>query len=108
MVETGKGAAVWSDELEALRFSVPGHGAACAVHRLAFKALLAAPPQKDACLHYFEENSDAFLKAATAKIARLALPSDRSLHLNSRDLRRALACDDAEGPSRACRVLDRG
>lgn len=35
-------AAEWSEELDALRFAVPGHGAPCAVHRLAFKAVLGA------------------------------------------------------------------
>ncbi|KXG88036.1 hypothetical protein [Agrobacterium bohemicum] len=102
-----KNAVEWSDELDALRFSVPGHGAPCAMHRLAFKALLRQEPEKAACLQFFESNSPAFLTAAAAKIARLALPVDRSLHLNSRDLRRAMTSDDTQGPARACRILDR-
>ncbi|NTE85711.1 hypothetical protein [Agrobacterium rubi] len=99
-------AAEWSDELDALRFSIPGHGAPCAMHRLAFKALLAEEPGREACLAFFAENKEAFLTAATAKIARLVLPFDRSLHINSRDVRRAMALNPAEGAARACRVLD--
>ena len=100
-------ASEWSDELDALRFSVPGHGAPCAMHRLAFKALLGKQPHKEACLQYFAENREAFLKAASAKITRLTLPTDRSLHINSRDDRRAMTSDPVEGTARACRVLDR-
>ncbi|MBN7807158.1 hypothetical protein JZX86_17540 [Agrobacterium rosae] len=102
-----KNAVEWSDELDALRFSVPGHGAPCAMHRLAFKALLRQEPEKASCLEFFAENQQAFLSAATAKIIRLALPSDRSLHINSRDLRRAMTHVLSEGPVRSCRVLDR-
>lgn len=102
-----KNAVEWSDELDALRFSVPGHGASCAMHRLAFKALLCQEPAKAACLKFFTENRQAFFKAAATKIARLALPFDRSLHLNSRDIRRAMTSEDAQGPARACRILDR-
>ncbi|WP_077103800.1 hypothetical protein [Agrobacterium sp. DSM 25558] len=80
----------WSDELDALRFSVPGHGAPCAMHRLAFKALLRHEPDREACLQFFEDNSQAFTTAAATKIARVSLPFDRSLHLNSRDIRQAL------------------
>ena len=97
----------WSDGLDALRFSVPGHGAPCAMHRLAFKALLGKEPQKATCLQFFAENREAFLKAAAAKISSLKLAADRSLHINSRDVRRAMTADPIEGTSRACRVLDR-
>lgn len=90
-MQEGRDAAEWSDELDALRFTVPGHGAPCAMHRLAFKALLGQEPEKDACLRFFHENRTAFLMAAKSKINRLELPKDRSLHINSRDLRRALA-----------------
>ncbi|WP_320196038.1 hypothetical protein RMR10_003515 [Agrobacterium rosae] len=101
-----KNAVEWNDELDALRFSVPGHGAPCAMHRLAFKALLRQEPEKASCLEFFAENSQAFLSAATAKIIRLALPSDRSLHINSRDLRRAMTNVLLNGPVRSCCVLD--
>ncbi|MBP1879927.1 hypothetical protein J2Z84_003263 [Agrobacterium rubi] len=106
MPDKMENAAEWSDELDALRFSIPGHGATCAMHRLAFKALLAEEPGREACLAFFAENSEAFFTAATAKIARLALPFDRSLHINSRDVRRAMAFNPAEGVARACRILD--
>ncbi|XUY27449.1 hypothetical protein RMR21_003550 [Agrobacterium sp. rho-8.1] len=102
-----KNAVEWSDELDALRFSVPGHGAYCAMHRLAFKALLKAEPGREACLSFFAENSDAFLAAALAKVTRLSLSFDRSLHINSRDVRRAMTGDPLGGTARACGVLDR-
>lgn len=101
------GSAEWSVALDALRFSVPGHGVPCAVHRLAFKALLGTLPDREACLACFLENQQAFVAAARVKIERQKLPADRSLHLNSRDIRRALGADMAAGPERACRVLDR-
>lgn len=101
------GSAEWSVALDALRFPVPGHGAPCAVHRLAFKALLGAQPDREACLVCFLENQQAFFAAAQAKIERQKLPFDRSLHLNSRDIRRALGVDLPSAPWRVCRVLDR-
>ncbi|MBD9386305.1 DUF1488 family protein [Agrobacterium sp. AGB01] len=101
------GSAEWSVALDALRFSVTGHGAPCAVHRLAFKALLGASPDSEACLACFTEHQAAFEAAARDKIKRQNLAMDKSLHLNSRDIRRALGNDIAPGPQRVCRVLDR-
>ncbi|WCK13767.1 hypothetical protein G6L41_002520 [Agrobacterium tumefaciens] len=101
-------AAEWSEELDALRFAVPGHGAFCAVHRLAFKAVLGVSPEREAALAYFHENEAAFTVAALAKIKRSALPAGRSLHLNSRDIRRAIAGEGGDVGPRVCRVLDRG
>lgn len=100
-------AANWSDELDCLRFPVPGHGALCAMHRLAFKALLRETPTEQTCRAYFLENRDAFLDAARTKIERMTIAPERSLHINSRDLRRAMAAVDAQGPARLCSVLDR-
>lgn len=97
----------WSVALDALRFSLPGHGASCAVHRLAFKALLGPSPDMQACLACFVDHQEAFVAAALSKIKRQNLAVDRSLHLNSRDIRRALGADIASGPLRVCRVLDR-
>lgn len=101
------GSAEWSVALDALRFSVAGHGASCAVHRLAFKALLGSSPDMAACLACFDEHRAAFEAAAFDKIKRQNLVSAKSLHLNSRDIRRALGNDIASGPQRVCRVLDR-
>ncbi|HCD85739.1 MAG TPA: hypothetical protein DEQ45_18260 [Agrobacterium sp.] len=101
-------AAGWSDELDALRFAVPGHGAFCAVHRLAFKAVLGASPEREAALAFFQDHGAAFTAAALAKIERSALPAGRSLHLNSRDIRRAIAGEGGDVAPRVCRVLDRG
>ena len=103
---TGENAADWSDELDCLRFPVPGHGALCAMHRLAFKALLRETPTEQACRAYFLENRDAFLAAARKKIERMTIAPDRGLHINSRDLRRAMATENAQGPARLCRALD--
>ncbi|NTZ89886.1 hypothetical protein [Agrobacterium tumefaciens] len=101
-------AAEWSDELDALRFVVPGHGAFCAVHRLAFKAVLGPDPVREAALAYFHENEAGFIAAARSKIERSNLPVGRSLHLNSRDIRRAIAGEGPEFAARVCRVLDHG
>ncbi|QDG92533.1 hypothetical protein NIBR502774_08415 [Rhizobium sp. NIBRBAC000502774] len=101
-------AAEWSEELDALRFAVPGQGAFCAVHRLAFKAVLGVSPEREAALAYFHENEAAFTAAALAKIKRSALPAGRSLHLNSRDIRRAIAGEGEDVAPRVCRVLDQG
>ncbi|KAA3503120.1 hypothetical protein DXM27_09570 [Rhizobium rhizogenes] len=100
-------AAEWSDELDALRFAVPGHGAFCAVHRLAFKAVLGPDPVREAALAYFHENEAGFIAVALAKIKRSNLPAGRSLHLNSRDIRRAIAGEGEDATPRVCRVLDR-
>ena len=100
-------AAEWSEELDALRFAVPGHGAFCAVHRLAFKAVLGPSPSGQSALTFFHEHEVAFVAAALAKIKRANLPAGRSLHLNSRDIRRAIAGEGEEPAARACRVLDR-
>ncbi len=107
MMEGEGSAAEWSDELDCLRFPVPGHGAACAMHRLAFKALLSETPSKESCLDYFHGNKASFLAAARSKIDRMNIPKDRSLHINSRDVRRASSAESAEGPARRCRILDR-
>lgn len=107
MTGQGNDDAEWSDKLDALSFPVPNHAGRCVMHRLAFRALLAVEPQRDACLAYFTANKAAFLSAATTKITRLALPADRSLHINSRDLRRAITPQASAGPARSCRVLDR-
>lgn len=101
------GTAEWSVALDALRFFVPGHDAPCSVHRLAFKAILDVSPEKETCLACFAHNQAAFVSAALDKIKRQNIAIDRSLHLNSRDIRRALGAYMAAGPQRACRVLDR-
>jgi len=104
---TEENAVDWSDELGCLRFSVPGHGASCAMHRLAFKVLIDDALTEETCLAYYGANREAFLAAASNKIQRLSIPFERSLHINSRDLRRAMTAEGAQGPARHCRVLDR-
>ncbi|MQB36051.1 hypothetical protein G6L34_03960 [Agrobacterium tumefaciens] len=99
-------AAEWSEELDALRFAVPGHGAFCAVHRLAFKAVLGPSPTEEAALAFFHDHEAAFVAAALAKIKHANLPAGRSLHLNSRDIRRAIAGEGGDHAARVCRVLD--
>lgn len=117
--------AEWRDDLDALQFPVPGHDAHCLVHRLAFRALVgvipgglathdtvdASPqsrpttPDRAICLALFARETPAFHAAARAKIVRQAIPTGKSLHLNSRDIRRALVGDETGTKAKACRVL---
>ncbi len=107
-------AAEWREDLDALQFPVPGHDAHCLVHRLAFRAIVSASkqtrpaiPDPAACLALFFRETAAFHAAAQAKILRQAIPTGKNLHLNSRDIRRALTdLNDAGGAkAKACRVL---
>jgi hypothetical protein len=101
--------AIWRDDLDALQFGVPGQGSLCLVHRLAFRALLPAVSgeslSRETCFEFFLNESRHFEAAAMAKIARLKLAPGRNLHLNSRDIRRAMAGEISDGPVKACRVL---
>lgn len=87
-------AAIWRDELDALSFAVfsegKDHGAACFVHRRAFRILTGSDPVGADCLDYYKANATAFQAAAWKKIDRQSIPRGRSLNLNSRDIRRAL------------------
>lgn len=87
----GATGAVWRQEIEALAFRPEGHGGWCAVHRLAFRTLLARDPGPADCLESFAERRAAFQRAAAAKIASRKLPSDANFHLTSRDVERAAA-----------------
>ncbi len=84
------GRAVWRAEIDALAFRPPGHQGWCAVHRLAFRALLGATGTPDACLAFFAVHRPAFDRAAAAKIARCRLSASANLHLTSRDVARAM------------------
>jgi hypothetical protein len=83
----------WRDDIGSLVFAVQGHGAICAVHRGAFRTLLGAGPSPELCLSYFHSFERAFRAAASAKIARKAIPPGTSLHLTSRDIVRKLLED---------------
>ena len=105
--------AIWRDDLDALGFAVVfdghGHGAACFVHRRAFRILIGSDPVEADCLAYYETHAEAFQVAAGAKIDRQSIPQDRSLNLNSRDIRRALGELVPAGDQRQmknCRVLN--
>nr|WP_246499873.1 DUF1488 family protein [Azospirillum soli] len=74
-----------------MTFIPPGHRGHCAVHRLAFRTLLGHTPTPADCLAHFARHRAAFHKAATRKIAARNLPPDSSLHLNSRDIERAMS-----------------
>ncbi|WP_137132034.1 hypothetical protein [Rhizobium sp. FY34] len=114
MTETG---AAWRDDLDALQFAVADHGGACLIHRLAFRALigmlvggpaahkLSGDLSRDTCLAFFAREEQAFHAAAEAKIRRQFIPPGRNLHLNSRDIRRAMAGDAGGAKAKACRVL---
>jgi hypothetical protein len=106
-------AAIWRSDLDVLQFPVPDHGAVCLVHRLAFRALVGGSaaretpgdPGRDACLTFFCRETLAFHAAARAKILRQSIPPGRNLHLNSRDIRRAITGDEGGTTGKACRVL---
>ncbi|MCY1664255.1 hypothetical protein [Rhizobium sp. SL86] len=64
-----------------------------------------ATPDRTACLTLFAQTTVAFHAAARAKILRQAIPAGKTLHLNSRDIRRALEGEAGGTAGRACRVL---
>lgn len=80
----------WRADIDALEFPPAGHGGRCAVHRLAFRALLGHPATPGDALAFFAANRAAFEEAAARKIAGRALAPDASLHLTSRDVARML------------------
>lgn len=83
--------AEWSNAIDSLVFIPDGHRGWCAVHRLAFRALLGLrQPEPAACLDHFAAHRAAFQRAAAAKIAGRGLPPDATLHLTSRAVARAM------------------
>ena len=78
----------WRHDIDALTFSPDGHGGFCAVHRLAFRALLDADPTPERCLAYFDANEATFQTAAQAKIRGKGIAPGANFHLTSRDLTR--------------------
>jgi len=86
----GEGDALWRPAIDALVFRPVGHAGNCAVHRLAFRALLGRTGAPGDCLAYFAAHRPAFERAAAAKIARRGLDVAANLHLTSRDVERAL------------------
>ncbi|MGF9566396.1 hypothetical protein [Neorhizobium sp. JUb45] len=110
--------AIWRDDVDALSFAVLAddrdrrhdHGAACFVHRRAFRILIGADPVGADCLAYHAEHAHAFQAAAWEKIDRQSIPPGRSLNLNSRDIRRALGkleVGAGEGKGAQCQVLSK-
>ena len=99
--------AVWRDDLDALQFPAGNGGAHCMIHRLAFRKLIGRDPKSQDCLDWYGENAALFQAAALAKIARLALPADRNLHIDSRDVSAQMKADGQANPRPAarCRVL---
>jgi len=83
----------WRQDLDSVIFTPAGHAGYCAVHRLAFRAPIGCEGDPAACLAFFTAHSAAFDSAAQDKIRRRSLPEHANLHLNSRDIRRALAQD---------------
>jgi len=81
---------VWRHDIDALTFTPKGHGGFCAVHRLAFRALLEADPTPESCIAYFGANEATFRAAARAKIEIKAVAAGTNFHLTSRDLAKAL------------------
>jgi hypothetical protein len=106
-------AAIWRDDIDALSFAVlsegKDHGAACFVHRRAFRILIGSDPVGADCLDYYQANATAFQAAAWGKIDRQSIPRGRSLNLNSRDIRRALGQLQTDGQRRlikSCSALN--
>jgi len=85
-----KDKAHWRSDIDALMFPMWDHGAACAVHRGAFRTLLGFDPTANDCFAYFEKFEWAFRSAAGIKIARNCVPGGMNLHLTSRDIARNL------------------
>ncbi|PWC32795.1 DUF1488 family protein [Azospirillum sp. TSO35-2] len=78
---------LWRAEIDALVFRPAGHGGWCAVHRLAFRALLGRrEPAPEDCLAYAADHRGALEAAAAGKIARRGYDVAASLHLTSRDI----------------------
>jgi hypothetical protein len=82
--------AYWRSDIDALIFRMWDRGAACAVHRGAFRTLLGFDPTANDCLAYFEKFEWAFRSAAGIKIARNYVPGGMNIHLTSRDIARNL------------------
>ena len=92
-----EGDGLWRPAIDALVFCPPGHEGVCAVHRLAFRALLGRTGTAEDCLAFFATHRLAFERAAVAKIRRRGLDVKASLHLTSRDLARAIGEADVDG-----------
>lgn len=81
----------WRADIDALVFRPAGHGGWCAVHRLAFRALLGRrDPTPEDCLAYAAAHRTAFEAAAAGKISGRSYGAAASLHLTSRDIARFL------------------
>lgn len=81
----------WRADVDALSFRPEGHSGVCMVHRHAFRTLLKRMPSPEECAAFFRTQETAFHFAALGKIAHARLTCDAHLHLNSRDLARAMA-----------------
>ncbi|CBS91146.1 DUF1488 family protein [Azospirillum lipoferum] len=77
----------WRDDIDALVFRPAGHGGWCAIHRLAFRALLGTRnPAPEDCLAHAAAHRAALEAAAAGKIAKRGYGAAASLHLTSRDI----------------------
>lgn len=81
----------WRADIDALVFQPAGHGGWCAVHRLAFRALLGKrETTPEDCLAFAAGHRSSFEAAAAGKIAQRGYDAAASLHLTSRDIARLL------------------
>ncbi|CAO3362629.1 hypothetical protein [Azospirillum palustre] len=81
----------WRTDIDALVFRPAGHDGRCAVHRLAFRALLdQREPMPEDCLAFAAAHRASFEAAASDKIAQRGYGAAASLHLTSRDVARFL------------------
>lgn len=89
--DDGAAPAEWRADVDALAFRPAGHAGLCMVHRLAFRVLVGPSAAPEDCLALFAGQRAAFETAAMAKIARRTLAPEANFHLDSRDIRAALA-----------------
>ncbi|SHO60205.1 hypothetical protein SAMN02745172_00213 [Pseudoxanthobacter soli DSM 19599] len=99
----GPARAEWRADVDALAFRPAGHAGLCMVHRLAFRVLVGPSAAPEDCLALFAGQRAAFETAAAAKIARRTLAPEANFHLDSRDIRAALAGENRrDGGASSC------
>lgn len=93
----------WRADIDSLAFRPRGHEGLCVVHRRAFRTLLGDIATPEQCAAYFGARHATFERAAEYKITRARIGIDANLHLNSRDIRRAIGAQCSELRERGAR-----
>ena len=84
--------ASWHEDVQSLVFQPLGHEGNCFIHRRALETLCDAATIAD-YLHYYAEHRSAIHRAAADKIRDAHILGPTNLHLNSRDIARAIDAD---------------